>query len=621
MIQIIFLIFFKINSFYVTDSYFSSSFGGKIIVICNNNVPPILDSALTVPTDIIEHFGEGSLDIEGSFPLWVIYIIESFENWSLASGGGISFIYSVDNNSFCDCSIDTSYNNICWSGQDLIGSDLTKLDVNGNTKNIIINSIYEPILEGGDKFCDGEGATCYDFLSVMNHAVGMFLGFEEHGSSATTESVMSSVDRDSIDFRDLKEDDINGVKCVYPAIGDAFTSDPECCFNANPFLRPSTCSNFGFTSNGPFIGAEPGAGGGCAYIADKNSNKQNFFYLIYILSFSSIFIFRFFFKKYLILFFLFYSFNIYSAFEDDLGLDDYDYKALEQNIENPNVEKKEYMSTKEIIDKEKENKVTQKKMEEKIEAEKVEGLVKNLDTQIKFKRFREKNPYFTNISFGITYSTVSDFKKINNTFKDAGILGLKGFPYTYNFLFEFGLENIFTQGLIFYFSTGYEFNTTDSGTGNLDYEGNIVSTSFNNTFYSIPLKLGTRYNFVSNDSLRVGAGFSGGLWVASGTIIVLSPSSVPNTKVNSKLELSGLGYTANVGTNLDWVLTKKLFFTLNLSYEYSKCSNVSIDSSSGWFESNYPSDSRLLVIEDGITRPFNFLIAGPNLSIGFKGVF
>lgn len=169
------------------------------------------------------------------------------------------------------------------------------------------------------------------------------------------------------------------------------------------------------------------------------------------------------------------------------------------------------MSTKEIVDKEKASKDAKKNLEEKEEAQKVEGLVKNLDTQIKFKSFREKSPYFTGLSFGASYSTVSDFKKLNSNFKEAGILGLKGFPYTYSILIEFGLENIFINNLIFFLSTGYIFNPPDTGVGNIDYGGvSTQATRINNSFSAIPVKFGTRYNFISNSRIRSGLGLSGG---------------------------------------------------------------------------------------------------------------
>lgn len=348
MLNLIFLFFIKINSFSVAENYWSLN-SEPMIYICGDDIPANLDPALKNDEfNVYEYFTALNYETVTMnsntpiLPLWALYVIHAFENWSRASGGGINFIYYYTNQ-FCECKKD-ALNNICWSSSVLIGDALTKLnvveDVQGylETTDIMLNSVLGNSELNKDKYCDGLGDNCYDFLSVMNHAVGSFIGFLELEKPKT---VMSSVSSNDISFKTLLEDDINAAQCLYPSTGAAFTKDPECCSSSNPFLRPSTCSNRGFTDNGKyFIGSEPGAGGGCAYIKDSNSTNHYYYFLTYLFIIFSFFIFRSLFKKYLIILFLFYSFNSYSAFEDDLGLDDYDYKALEQNMQNTNVEKK-----------------------------------------------------------------------------------------------------------------------------------------------------------------------------------------------------------------------------------------------------------------------------------------
>jgi len=643
------ILFLKINAFYL-DSYYWNSFSDNNIYIYD--AFPIENAyGLKDDIDYEVYFNFNNLDPDftcpgncpSNIPMWVVLVIHAFENWRNIEGTTIDFKYnyipSADESS---CFLD-DFNSICWSSP--IEPNNTYYykfeDPPNNTKNyknrlITLNKNYDLGIDDENvKFCHIKDdifenkpnqAFCYDFLSFMNRAVGEFLGFR---TTHSLESVLyyqipqNTKTSLSTPYRTLYTVDEDAAKCLYPnqETGIRFKNE-ACCSSSKNYLRPPDLCDTRLSSDSKYTLGVEDSGGTCSVIKDNNKDnngnlKYYFLYSIFILILLLI---RLVFRKKLILLLVFFcSFNLYSSFEYDLGFDDIDYKAIKESlkIEDSKEEEKQFINTKDILEQEKIKKQELEQKYKSVELKKVETLVQNLDDQLKYKQFRELKPFFANINFGLTYSTVSDFKKINQDYKNAGFRGFNDFNLTYLTILEFGIENLLFKNFNPFLAIAYQFNTDDTGIGQL-YDGNeLIDTEFSNSFYAIPIKIGAKYSFYNTESIKSGFSISGGIWIAESSISLINSNTI------SKLNMSGTGYTSNALFYMDFLVVSNVFFSFNLGYEYSKCDKVLISNSSGDFEAHFPKKTTLL-IHDGASetsRAFRYYISGIHVGAGIKGIF
>jgi hypothetical protein len=80
-----------------------------------------------------------------------------------------------------------------------------------------INSTVSPIVVGDPVPADG-----YDFLSIVTHETGHFLGMAHSGDERAT--MYAHYEPGQTSMRDLTEDDVSGICSIYPANGTRTTS-------------------------------------------------------------------------------------------------------------------------------------------------------------------------------------------------------------------------------------------------------------------------------------------------------------------------------------------------------------------------------------------------------------
>ncbi|WP_437632044.1 matrixin family metalloprotease [Sorangium sp. So ce854] len=142
-----------------------------------------------------------------------------------------------------------------------VDGEVYNADVEMNTACYQLNPAVsiEPESGGEHDGCDrfGERASSHDFLAVVTHEMGHFLGLSHTAQPAAT-MVTSFGGLDEPAFRSLEQDDINGICALFPPAD----VDPVAC---NPIPRHGFSPECGAEQvAGCSVGGAPRGGGGGA---------------------------------------------------------------------------------------------------------------------------------------------------------------------------------------------------------------------------------------------------------------------------------------------------------------------------------------------------------------------
>ena len=234
---------------------------------------------------------------------WVTEVKKGLSLWATTNGVKFDVVYT---NQDCgdNCTINNDVNEIYWMAPGLEPINMPagalavtlrrQFDNNMVEVDIVVNKTFDNVLNIGNQDTQGRlcilggkvaptdpgYANCFDFPSIITHEIGHFFGLD-HSSEDPNLSPTDPRRTATMYYRlapddtllPLKADDIAGITCLYPAVGEAYKVD-ACCDSYSPFDRAPGCSH-AFSQNSTQSLDIGGGTAGCGYIKSVGSNKND----------------------------------------------------------------------------------------------------------------------------------------------------------------------------------------------------------------------------------------------------------------------------------------------------------------------------------------------------------
>ena len=234
----------------------------------------------------------------------------------------------------------------------------------------------------------------------------------------------------------------------------------------------------------------------------------------------------------------------------------------------------------------------------------------------------ETRAFYIAGSFGYLFASASDITVIQADFTNAGITGLSPVSGFLDFKFEFGYENILPHFDVFTV-IGYVFSPARSGTGDINYGLEPVSTTVSFSMYSVPILIGGKYSFYNTDTVKLGARADVGMSLVRGDInLNLNGTSLLPIQ-NSSLSYGGTGINMDFLMFVETKLSRMLNLEFNLGYSITSLSNVKILGSTGNFLTQFEPGKQLMIHDSttGQSEAFKVRLNGLVFSLSAKILF
>ena len=224
---------------------------------------------------------------------WVTEVKSAFSHWTMANGVKFNMVYT---NEDCgdNCTINNDKNEMYWMAPGVEPINMPagalavtlrrQFDNNMVEVDIVVNNTFDQLLETGrqqnpGRLCilgSGPGAgysNCFDFPSIMTHEIGHLFGLDHSSEDPNisssdprrTATMYYSLAPDG-SLLPLKADDVAGMTCLYPEIGEPYKVE-ACCDSYSPFDRAPGCSH-AFSEKSTQSLDVGGGTAGCGYIRD-----------------------------------------------------------------------------------------------------------------------------------------------------------------------------------------------------------------------------------------------------------------------------------------------------------------------------------------------------------------
>ena len=231
---------------------------------------------------------------------WITEVKSAFSRWTTANGVKFDMVYT---NQDCgdNCTINNDVNEIYWMAPGIEPINMPagalavtlrrQFDNNMVEVDIVVNNTFDKLLDNGHQGNQGRlcilggglppgYSNCFDFPSIITHEIGHFFGLdhssEDPNLSPTdprrTATMYYSLAPDG-SLLPLKTDDVAGMTCLYPEVGQAYLVD-ACCQSYNPFDRAPGCSH-AFSQNSTQSLDIGGGTAGCGYIKNIGSKDDS----------------------------------------------------------------------------------------------------------------------------------------------------------------------------------------------------------------------------------------------------------------------------------------------------------------------------------------------------------